>query len=225
MYSHLHIQATTNLAHRGREPRCRCMQNPCMLISCYLCLTSVSFRPRCYVTRPPCSCWLRVLPGLSTCRQVFVWGWWEMHRPVAIWIASLYHYHHSLSWSFCSPSYPPPSPSTSLLSLVLRDTRHSLLPLQCCPLLLSLSLFSYILQVPRYDSLKRVLTDVLRYFLTSVAEEENLTEHEVTRVSDSTVEKRKNTVNKYTESMPRNVEDKEKLVECGYSDSLWLQVH
>ena len=42
-------------------------------------------------------------------------------------------------------------------------------------------------------------------------------------LNDST-EERKKAVDAYVESMPRNAEDKKKLVECGYSSQLWLEV-
>ena len=89
--------------------------------------------------------------------------------------------------------------------------------------------------MPRYDSLRTMLSGILRHFLTL-----NSSEAAVTAASDggreiapdevgevkqpSPLELRMAMLEQYIEQLPRNVEDRHKLVKHGYSERLWDQV-
>ena len=87
--------------------------------------------------------------------------------------------------------------------------------------------------MPRYDSLRTVLSGILRHFLTLDTSVEAATTHdsgggegeedgEVKRPSP--LETRMAKLEQYIEQLPRNVEDRQKLVEHGYSETLWNKV-
>lgn len=101
--------------------------------------------------------------------------------------------------------------------------------------------------MPRYDSLKTLLAGILRHFLslddTSEAaavtgdgegagemevkvrtERESEREGEVEVKPSTSLEVRMDKLQQYIEQLPRNIEDKRKLVDHGYSERLWDQV-
>lgn len=98
------------------------------------------------------------------------------------------------------------------------------------------------MQVPRYDSLKSLLSKVLQQFLTlelpksstSVPEleqgstpglEQRTPKVEAVTSMETILQERVRALDNYLyESLPRNRSDREKLLECGYSAKLWDEV-
>ena len=82
-------------------------------------------------------------------------------------------------------------------------------------------MFLYILQSPRYDSLRTVLADLLKHYLsTAVKCDSGREEGGVT----SLLKEREAMLEEHIMSLPRNKEDHQRLVECGYSERLWTEV-
>lgn len=73
-------------------------------------------------------------------------------------------------------------------------------------------------QTPRYDSLKTLLSNILRYFLVQTDETGD------THDRASLLEVRKCKLQDYLDSFSRNMEDKDRLVAHGYSKDLWEKV-
>ena len=85
-------------------------------------------------------------------------------------------------------------------------------------------------QVPRYSSLKTLLSGVLQHFLTlnvafgspDAAPAVVPREHTTT---EALLRRRMSLFDDYLdECLPRNTRDKSKLIECGYSSRLWDEV-
>ncbi len=77
----------------------------------------------------------------------------------------------------------------------------------------------YIIQTPRYDSLKLLLSGILRYFLTlqvETSDDENV---------QAVLIERQRLLQVYIDDFPRNREDKERLISSGYSSNLWNRVY
>ena len=84
---------------------------------------------------------------------------------------------------------------------------------------------SCILQSPRYDSLRTVLADLLKYYLSNVVKEREDGDGGG-REEDrrERLKKREVMFEGYIMSLPRNKEDYQRLVECGYNERLWTGV-
>ena len=86
--------------------------------------------------------------------------------------------------------------------------------------------------MPRFDSLKMMLSGILRHFLTLNSSEATVTGGGGERALDeggevkllSPLEIRMAMLEQHIKQLPRNVEDRHKLVEHGYSERLWDQV-
>lgn len=89
--------------------------------------------------------------------------------------------------------------------------------------------------MPRFDSLKMMLSGILRHFLTLSSSEEAVTvgggdggERAVDEGGEvkllSPLKIRMVMLEQYIKQLPRNVEDRHRLVEHGYSERLWDQV-
>ena len=70
-----------------------------------------------------------------------------------------------------------------------------------------------LLQVPRFGSLKGLLTDLLKTYLTAKSDGEQLS-----------LEARERELQCHIDSLPRNQEDKERLLSSGYHHQFWDQV-
>ena len=95
-------------------------------------------------------------------------------------------------------------------------------------------------QVPRYSSLKKLLSEVLQYFLVcdvdatspsdniSSSSENALAPHEDAGAEagqpSHRLELRMKKLQQHVDQLPRNKEDKEKLLSSGYSPLLWEKV-
>ena len=84
---------------------------------------------------------------------------------------------------------------------------------------------SCIPQSPRYDSLRTVLADLLKYYLSNVVKEREDGDGRG-REEDrrDMLKKREAMFDEYIMSLPRNKEDYQRLVECGYNERLWTEV-
>ena len=90
--------------------------------------------------------------------------------------------------------------------------------------------------MPRFDSLKMMLSGILRHFLTLNSSEAAVTvggggagERALDEGGEmkllSPLKMRMAMLEQYIKQLPRNVEDRHKLVEHGYSERLWDQVN
>ncbi len=77
------------------------------------------------------------------------------------------------------------------------------------------------LQSPRYDSLKSLLSSLIRYFLTHLQATPTTT---VQPDKNDDLSLRVFELERYLDNFSRNAEDKKQLLKCGYSDRLWEEV-
>ena len=80
-------------------------------------------------------------------------------------------------------------------------------------------------QTPRYKSLKQLLSDILQHFLTySVPMEKSSDVAHFPAPNRNALAQRMKELQEYLDGLPRNKEDKERLLSSGYSSLLWEEV-